>query len=281
MDIKQITHGAMTIAILIMILMIDNVFGHALLALLPIVCPLPMVIYSYRFSFKSSLLVTLSAILLSFMFVTIYFWAIFVCYILVGLSVGISLRKYNNDKKTILIASITNFLGYILLYWFFSSIVSADFEMAIKYFLDNFKQFDAFSIKKMVYSAYVLNSIMEAYLIVFFSRMLMLHLYKKQLFSKKWYLMTFSNKMIFVFFSLFLIGEYASRYHVLFIMISQFSLCFLILVGHLWFLNQPLLKKYAFISIFIMLFTFLNGAPLHLGMAILSAIGFNIGGLHG
>ena len=281
MNIKQITHGAMTIAILILILMIDNLFGHTLLALLPILCPLPIVIYAYRFPFKSSLLVTLSASLLSFLFVTIYFWAIFTCYIVVGLSVGTTLRKYNNDKLTILIASVTNFIGYILLYWFFSSIISLDFEMTIKYFLENFKQFDMLMIKKMVYSAYVFTSIIEAYLIVFLSQMLMVHLYKKPLFFKKWYLMTFSNKVIFCFFSLFLLSEYASKYHIIFIMISQFSLCFLVLVGHLWVLNQPLLKKYGFISILIIFFTFFSGAYLHLGMAILSAIGFKLGGLHG
>lgn len=283
MNVKQITHGSMTIALLILIMIMDRMFAHTLLALLPIVCPLPLIIYSYRFPIKASVFVALAAILVSFLFSELYFWVLFICYIILGLGIGWSLQRFENDKLTIIIASIINFFSYILLFIFFKNIVSVEFEMLIKSFADKFSEsgLSRVLITKLVYSVYVYSCIIEAYLATFFAKMLISYFNSERLTFKTWNSIKFPKWSILALFIGFLVGDLFSQYSLLVLMFSQFCFCFLVLIGHLWLVSFPKLKGFAFLSILIFFLTIPINSPLHIGMAILYAIGIDIGDIYG
>lgn len=281
MNVKQITHGSMTIALLILILIMDRMLGHTLLALLPILCPLPLIIYSYRFPIKAGILVAISAILVAFLFSELYFWVLFICYIILGLGIGWSLQKFKNDKVTIIIASIINFVGYLFLFIFFKNIVALDFEMLIQTLMQDYAEYGLVLITKLVYSVYVYSCIIEAYLATFIAKMLIAYLNSERLTFKTWNSLKFPRWSVLAFFAIFLIGDLFSSQSILAIMISQFCFCFLVLIGHLWLVSLPQLKKFAFLSILIFFLTIPINSPLHIGMAILYAIGINIGDIYG
>lgn len=280
MNIKQITHGSMTIALLILILIMDRMLAHTLLALLPILCPLPLIVYSYRFSLNAAILVALSAILVSFLFSELYFWVLFICYIMLGLGIGWSLQRFKNDKITVIIASIINFVGYLLLFIFFKNIVSLDFEALIKTFVEQ-SDLSPVLITKLVYSVYIYSCIIEAYLATFIAKMLIAHLNSERLTFNKWNSIQFPKWIVLLLFAVFLIGDLFSSKSLLALMFSQFSFCFLVLIGHLWLVSFPKLKRFAFLSILIFFMTIPINSPIHIGMAILYAIGFNIGDNYG
>ena len=179
---RMLTEGAAVIAILGVFLLIDRQFIGMLSSYALFLLPIPMMFYSSKYGFTSSLAVLFGMIIVSFLFSTITTF-IFVCgACLIGLVYGSNVYKKRSSKYTLIVtmimAALVEIVCTLIMIRFFGYSITQETD----YIKDTFNQlatslnnnnfsntlsiFENLGIfKTMFYVSTVLTGVLEAFLV--------------------------------------------------------------------------------------------------------------------
>jgi len=167
---KEITHGALYLALIAVLLIINRQTGNILDGYLLWILPVPLILYTRNYSFKSGLILVLAAFLLSFFLCTLTTVFYVTVSLLVGLIYGIALKKGCSNNILLLIAICGSLIITFVTCVFFSSLsgygIKEDIEMfneLTAYFNVSLPQ--GWDIKLLIYGVYIISGIIEGFLV--------------------------------------------------------------------------------------------------------------------
>ena len=140
---KQLTEGAAVIAILGVFLLIDRQFAGILSSYILFLLPLPMLFYSAKYGFKSSLPVLFGMLFIAFIFSTIYTFIYVAGMCIIGLTYGSNVFSKKSSKvtliTTIVLAALVEIVCTLIMIRFFGY----DINVEISSVKDMMNQFAA------------------------------------------------------------------------------------------------------------------------------------------
>lgn len=158
----HLTHGAMTVALTGIILLMDRLFMGFFMPFLA----LPLIVYGSYYSLEESYLVAISnvliAIILSGMLPTVI---TSIGYSIVGLSYIYAYKKDYSKKRYYLIMSIFMSLFYAVMVLFFGEYFGIDIRESIEVISGFVKFLNPIIIKILAYLSVVLTMLMEVFIV--------------------------------------------------------------------------------------------------------------------
>lgn len=128
---KKITHGAILMAIYI-ILLLMTIFVPLFVLIGVFIIPIPFVIYAAKYSWKPSLLLVVLAIIFSLMFATFISLPFTIIASLGGIAIGTSINKKLSSHETWARGTIGFVIGLLFLLVFSQYVLDINWETAIK-----------------------------------------------------------------------------------------------------------------------------------------------------
>ena len=236
-NIRKITEGALMIAIIALLLLLNRQFGNILEGTVYWILSFPIMIYAARYGLRDSLVVFVSSLLISLMLAaptTIFY--LFVS-LVVGITYGSLVRKKVDNKIVLGVTIIIEIISLIITTVLLAGMFGYDITSEIEIMSNTLNQFDSYADTKqlavmMVVIIYVGSSIMEALVIHLFGHIILKRLKIDVLELKSIYEITYPKYMaviIVIAFGLYylcnlgLISKIYENY-----LIAVYIICFII-----------------------------------------------------
>lgn len=288
-NVRKITEGAMMCALYAIVLLINRQTGGMIEYYFLFALPIPLVVYSARYDFKSSLVVCASVFFVSFMFALPQTWFYIITSMFVGITYGSLVRKKVKNgillSLTIFVSVLFTVLTTVVFASFFGFNVSADlmiYEQLINEFLPGINAQLSMSLGKFVMVLFaiatVLTGVMEGILVHVLSNVLLRRLkvevHKIQPLSA-WNPSKWSGYFAFIVFSLGCFSRYVTinetMQTVLLIALTM-AMLYLGVFGYIAALMIGMVKWNKNISLYLILLFFLVptiAAPVLCGLGFL------------
>lgn len=121
-DIREITYGAMTVAITCTILLLDRFLVGIVDSILFWLIPIPLIIYILLFSFKAGLMTGIALILASFIIVSLPVFLLVMFSVLSAWMYGLFIKR-SSTIITILMTTLSSILYYVVAVYFLSELI--------------------------------------------------------------------------------------------------------------------------------------------------------------
>jgi len=167
---KEITHGALYIALIGVLLILNRQLGNIFNEYLLWILPVPLILYTQNYSVKSALLVVIAGTLLAVFvstFTTVFYVGIS---LLVGLVYGAALKKGRSNAELFTIAVSGSLIINLFTYVFWASLFGYSIQEDIDFInqLLEVMKFDmpnGWDLSWIIYASYFVSSLMEGFLI--------------------------------------------------------------------------------------------------------------------
>lgn len=285
-QIRQITMGAMILALYGIVLGFDTLSAGFLITTIPFLLPIPFVLYTREFGFSSGMSVVLGAVFIGLFFAPFYQVILAIMYAIIGVVYGWGVRNDLNDKQLMfmtfgfvaIITLITTIIfGAIYGYNLIEELQDV-IEISRSIVGDAVNRISENMFMFILMFSLLLMSILEAFVIHMLSTLTFLYMKlkpaRKVRFRDIQYPMWLGILSAIAFLVMMAVQSknLFPDHRMLISFLGTTGFLYLSFLGLLYFYKNPRFNKWAIYSIMIYIFTLTFYSPIHLGIGLFTSV---------
>lgn len=138
-SLKQLTNGALLLALLGVLFLLDSALGTSIIFMVPFILPIPLILYTHQFGLVSGLTFIVLSSILAFLMTPIWVFVLVPIYSIIGLTIGLCFHTKQNDKATLVFTFFAVAIANYLMFFVFQALTGMDITQEMDFVIDFFQ----------------------------------------------------------------------------------------------------------------------------------------------